>query len=147
MTLRKDDSPDADLTGGCLCGAVRFRATGAAIATTLCHCSLCRRAAGAPLTAWAMFPRDAVVLERGDLTLYASSPGVERGFCGRCGTTLSFGADFLPGLIDLTIASFDEPARVPPQFHMWESERIPWLAIGDDLPRYPELPPMPSEGA
>ncbi len=131
-----------ELTGGCLCGGIRYRVRGAAIVTTLCHCSLCRRAAGAPLVAWAMFPLGSFGLESGALAIYPSSPGVERGFCGRCGTTLSFTASFLPGLIDLTIASFDEPERLPPQLHMWERERIGWLALDDDLPRHPGLPPM-----
>ena len=140
-----DPRPEAssDLTGGCLCGAVRYRVRDEAIVTTLCHCSLCRRAAGAPVAAWAMFPEDAFALESGGFTTYASSPGVERGFCGRCGTTLSFRADFLPGLIDLTIASFDEPERLPPMLHMWERKRLPWLVLGDDLPRHAELPPFP----
>ena len=140
-----DRHEDDDLRGGCLCGALRFRVRNEAIATTLCHCSLCRRAAGAPLVAWAMFPEDAFALERGALATYASSPGVLRGFCAGCGTTLSFSADFLPGLIDLTVASFDEPERLPPQLHMWERSRVPWLVLGDDLPRYAELPPLASE--
>jgi len=137
----------ADLHGGCLCGDVRFSVRGEALLTALCHCSLCRRAAGAPLVAWAMFPLDAVRFERGKPAAYASSTGVERGFCARCGTTLSFTADFLPGLIDLTIASFDEPERLPPQLHMWERKRVAWLELGDDLPRYAELPPQASEDA
>ena len=135
-------APGAELTGGCLCGAVRFAVHGDALLTALCHCSICRRAAGAPAVAWAMYPLDAFRLARGALATYASSPGVERGFCARCGTTLSFTADFLPGLIDLTTATFDDPAELPPQLHMWESKRIPWLMLGDDLPRYAELPPQ-----
>jgi hypothetical protein len=133
------------LAGGCLCGAIRFRVSAEPVVTALCHCSLCRRAAGAPLMAWAMFAENAFALERGELAIYASSPGVRRGFCGRCGTTLSFAADFMPGLIDLTIASFDEPERLPPALHMWESKRISWIQLDDDLPRYAELPPFGSD--
>lgn len=133
--------PD-ERSGGCLCGALRFAVRGDALFSALCHCSICRRAAGAPAVAWAMFPLAAFRLERGALATYASSPGVERGFCGHCGTTLSFAADFLPGLIDLTIASFDDPAALPPQLHMWERERLAWLVLGDDLPRHAELPPQ-----
>ena len=133
---------EGEIAGGCLCGAIRFAVRGEALLTALCHCSICRRAAGAPAVAWAMFPLEAFRLERGALAVYASSPGVARGFCGRCGTTLSFMADFIPGLIDLTIASFDEPAALPPQLHMWERKRLPWLVLGDDLPRHAELPPQ-----
>ncbi len=145
MTASLDSRPGPGLTGGCLCGAVRYRVRDDAVVSTLCHCSLCRRAAGAPAVAWAMFPQNGFVLERGELAIYASSPGVERGFCGRCGTTLSFAATFLPGLIDLTIASFDEPERLPPQLHMWESKRLAWLVLGDDLPRHSELPPFDAD--
>lgn len=131
------------LHGGCLCGAVRFAARGEALLRALCHCGKCRRAAGAPAVAWAMFPLDSFTWTRGAPVTYASSPGAARGFCGTCGTTLSFTADFIPGLIDVTIASFDEPALLPPELHMWDSKRLPWLALDDDLPRHPEFPPQP----
>jgi hypothetical protein len=133
---------EAERAGGCLCGAVRFAVRGEALLTALCHCSLCRRAAGAPAVAWAMFPLEAFRLTNGAFATYASSPGVARGFCGRCGTTLSFAAEFMPGLIDLTIASFDDAGALPPQLHMWESKRLPWLELGDDLPRHAGLPPQ-----
>ncbi len=141
MSDRSNDTEPV-LTGGCLCGALRYAVRGDPLLTTLCHCSICRRAAGAPLVAWAMYPLRDFVLERGKLATFASSPGVERGFCAACGTTLSFAADFIPGLIDVTIASLDEPDELPPQLHMWESRRIPWLVLGDDLPRHAELPPQ-----
>lgn len=46
-----------------------------------------------------------------------------------------------PGLIDITIGSLDDPARVAPTFHYWESRRLPWLLIDDRLPRHAEFPP------
>jgi hypothetical protein len=66
---------------------------------------------------------------------------VSRGFCGRCGTTLTFTADFLPGLVDVTVASLDDPGSLPPRMHIWERARLPWLVLADDRPRHPELPP------
>jgi hypothetical protein len=74
-------------------------------------------------------------------TLYESSPGARRGFCARCGTQISFTADYIPGLIDITIGSLDHPEQVPPTFHYWESRRLPWVHFSDGLPRYPEFPP------
>jgi hypothetical protein len=52
-----------------------------------------------------------------------------------------FTATFLPGLIDITIGSLDSPESLPPTLHHWESTRLPWLHIADDLPRYAEFPP------
>jgi len=128
--------------GGCLCGATRWIARDEPVTVALCHCSMCRRAAGAPAVAWAMWPLDRFEWTRGKPAIYASSEGVERGFCGSCGTPLSFGADFLPGLIDVTVGSLDAPESLPPRMHIWESSRLAWLALADELPRHRELPPQ-----
>lgn len=132
------------LEGGCQCGAVRYRIEGEPVMTALCHCSMCRRANAAPAVAWAMYAASQVTFPQSAPTVYESSPGARRGFCACCGTQISFTADFLPGLVDITIGSLDDPARVPPAFHYWESRRLPWLRIDDGLPRHAELPPMSS---
>ena len=128
-------------SGRCLCGAITYEASGDPIAVAFCHCSMCRRAAGAPVVAWAMFPLEAFALKSGAPAVNASSPGVERCFCGRCGTQLTWAAEFLPGLVDVTVASFDDPASLPPSMHIWDTARLPWLATADSLPRHPEIPP------
>jgi hypothetical protein len=127
--------------GGCLCGATRYQATGDPIVVTFCHCSSCRRAAGAPAVAWAMFPLDRFEITKGKPSQFASSKGVERGFCGGCGTPLMYTAEVLPGLVDLTVGSMDDPSRLPPQMHIWDNRRLDWMVLADDLPRHPELPP------
>lgn len=132
----------APLTGGCQCGAVRYAIAGEPVFTALCHCTMCRRANAAPAVAWAMFRDDQVRFVAGQPTLYAASPEAKRGFCGKCGTQISFTASFIPGLIDITIGSLDKPEAVPPALHYWESKRLPWLHIADGLPRYPEFPPQ-----
>ena len=58
-------------------------------------------------------------------------------FCGRCGTPLSYQAERWPGEIHLTISSLDQPEDFPPTAHVFTEERIPWLDLGDDLPRHP----------
>jgi hypothetical protein len=134
--------PEPSLEGGCQCSAVRYRITGQPVMAALCHCSMCRRANAAPAVAWAMCAESQVEFLGNRLTIYASSSGSRRGFCARCGTQISFTADYIPGLIDITIGSLDEPNRVPPTFHYWESRRLPWLHFSDELPRYPEFPPI-----
>lgn len=130
------------LEGGCLCGATRYRVRGEPVLVSLCHCSMCRRAAGAPAVGWVTCAIPSFELTAGAPKIYPSSKGVERGFCDRCGTPLTFSADFLPGLIDVTLGSFDEAARLEPQMHIWESSRLPWLNLADDLPRHAEFPPL-----
>jgi hypothetical protein len=129
-------------TGGCQCGAVRYEANGEPLVVALCHCSKCRRAGAAPAIAWAMYRDERVRVTGAPPATYSSSPGAQRAFCSRCGTQISFTADFIPGLIDLTVGSFDRPEDLPPSLHYWESKRLPWVRFADELPRFPEFPPM-----
>jgi hypothetical protein len=133
---------DRELEGGCQCGAIRYRATGKPLLAAICHCTMCRRAHAAPAVAWAMFREGQVVFLAGAPTTYASSPGARRGFCAACGSQISFTAHYIPGLIDLTIGSLDHPELVAPALHYWDGERLPWVHFADDLPKYPEFPPV-----
>src|SRR5262245_37906287 len=107
------------IDGGCQCGSVRYRITGSPVLAAMCHWSMCRRANAAPAVAWAMYQESQVTFLNDSLEYYASSPGASRGFCPRCGTQISFTGDDLPGLIDITIGSFDDPSLVSPQLHYW----------------------------
>ena len=133
---------DHILEGGCQCGAVRYQVSGKPIMTALCHCTLCRRAHAAPAVAWAMYEEKNVIFTGNGLKQYHSSTEAKRGFCAHCGTQICFTATYIPGLIDIAIGSLDEPSLIEPTFHYWESERLSWLHISDELPRFPEFPPM-----
>jgi catechol 2,3-dioxygenase-like lactoylglutathione lyase family enzyme len=130
--------------GGCLCGAVRYHATGAPSFATLCHCSSCRRASGAPGVAWVTFPTASFRFTHGEPGCFRSSPPVRRRFCAQCGTPLAYEHDAFPGGVDVTTASLDEPERCPPVDHTWTSERLAWWR---PEPRWPEFPRSRSERA
>ena len=136
---------DAAVTreGGCLCGRVRFTASGEPVAKAFCHCPSCRRAAGAPVVAWAMFPSESVRFTTEALSRYESSPGVVRGFCSRCGTPVSYEGPLIDGLIDLTIAAFDLPGELKPDIHVWHRHRLPWMPVEDGAVTFDELPDRP----
>jgi hypothetical protein len=133
---------DNVLQGGCQCGAVRYEVTGEPVVVAICHCSMCRRANAAPAVAWAMYPENHVRFTGDALKIYKSSPPARRGFCGNCGTQISFTANHMPGLIDLTVGSFDKPGVLTPALHYWDSKRLPWVRFDDDLPKHPEFPPF-----
>lgn len=122
--------------GGCLCGAVRYEITGAVSKPCFCHCASCRRATGAPMVPWGTVARDALRLTRGQLTEYRSSAQVWRGFCAHCGTSLTYRHEARSAEIDVTLVTLDDPARIAPQMHVWVNDRLPWVAIGDSLPRH-----------
>jgi hypothetical protein len=133
---------EPNLTGGCQCGAVRYRTTGKPLMAAICHCAMCRRANAPLAVAWAMFQEAQVTFLRGSPPTYASSPEGKRGFCSVCGTQICFTADYIPGLIDITIGSLDQPDKIAPTLHYWESKRLPWVRFADDLPKFPEFPPV-----
>ncbi|UFN47125.1 GFA family protein [Roseomonas sp. OT10] len=124
------------LQGGCLCGQVRYEAEGAPFHPTICHCGMCRRAAGAPMVAWFSVPREGFRWVAGEPARYASSPGATRCFCRRCGTSLTFAAAQTPDEIDVTTASLDDPEAVPPRDHTHVATRLSWVATDDGLPAY-----------
>ncbi len=124
--------------GGCACGAVRYRARGPGFDAGFCHCRTCRRSSGAPFVGWVTFLRDDFEVQVGEPASSASSPRVTRGFCGRCGTPLTYAHRDTPDRLDVTLASFDEPGSFAPGYHIWVSHKLPWVSLDDGLPRYEE---------
>src|SRR5713226_4661114 len=107
--------------GGCLCGAIRYRAVGEATNATLCHCRTCRKAAGAPIVAWVTFQANDFSFVSGEPVQFRSSPKVLRAFCGACGTPLTYVNENFPLGVDVTVCSLDDPARFEPADHTWVS--------------------------
>ncbi len=126
----------AGFEGGCLCGAVRFTLDSEPRYACHCHCRSCQKAAGAPLVSWATFRDRDLSIIAGVIAEYRSSPGVSRGFCAHCGTSLTYSHTDRPGEIDIAVASLTEPEHITPQSHIWLEDKAPWLAIGDDLPQF-----------
>lgn len=124
-----------ELLGHCLCGNVRFTVRGTVKGAGHCHCESCRRAASSPVTSFFTVPRADAVLAGESLRFYVSSPGVRRGFCGQCGSPMSFETDRRPDDIDLYVASLDNGQSVSISEHWHWDERVDWLNISDDLPK------------
>jgi len=123
--------------GGCQCGSVRFETVGELTNLCVCHCSDCRRSAGAPMVAWATVARTGFRVTHGRLAEYRSSAKAARGFCARCGTSLTYGHDERPDEIDVTLASFDAPEVPAPEAHVWVRSKLPWVVISDGRPQFP----------
>lgn len=122
-------------TGGCQCGAVRFACDGLK-RPSICHCRMCQKAFAAPFGAFVV--AEEVVWTRGAPKHFRSSEKVRRGFCGDCGTPLTY--EYLESAhIDLAICAFDDPAAVAPTMQLAEEQRIGWCENLESLPvRTPE---------
>lgn len=125
--------------GGCMCGAVRYRVTAPPTYAGVCHCEDCRRATGGAYVPWFGTKYETFEITRGEMAEYESSPGIRRGFCGRCGSSLTFGGE---GWTDLgvTIASLDAPERVTPQSNVFLRERLHWVRWNEDMRNYDGFP-------
>lgn len=117
------------ITGGCLCGAIRYAAAGEPLWLAHCHCASCRRATGAPVVTYAGFPAERFAYQSGEPLRYHSSPGVTRRFCGRCGTPLTFEGERWPGEVHVMVCTFDRPEIVTPKRHVFIEEKLPWLHL------------------
>ena len=126
--------------GGCLCGAIRFRATGEPIRTSLCYCTQCRRQTGSAMPAFATFPATAVGLEQGAAAGFSASPRAVRQFCAACGSTL-FWREHDTGEVDVFLGAFDAPERLPPPARqIWTKHRLHWVAAVAAIPAFAEQP-------
>ncbi|MBB3047582.1 hypothetical protein FHR99_001848 [Litorivivens lipolytica] len=130
-------------TGGCHCGAIRYEVSGESLTHALCHCSDCRRHAGAPMVSWTMYPQDALKVTKGTPKIYESSENGRRQFCGDCGTGLFYANEqTLPGLIDIQSSTYDDPESIPARIHIQVAERLNWMERAHELPTFDRYPAM-----
>ncbi len=111
-------------TGQCLCGAVGFSLEWPSAWVAHCHCTMCQRAHGAAYVTWIGMAEDRVRIDdaQGQLRWYASSPGAERGFCARCGSSLFFRSARWAGELHIARANLDGATDRPPSAHaFWET--------------------------
>jgi hypothetical protein len=126
-------SDTSALTGGCLCGRVRFEARPEKREGYYCHCRMCQMAVGNTRAAFINLRKDQVTWTGAAPAYYASSKIARRGFCSTCGTPLSF--EFLESAqMDLTVGAFDEPAAIQPTSHFAVESRIENWHADDGLP-------------
>lgn len=128
-------------SGGCQCGAVRYRFTQKPSGAHICHCRMCQKAFGAFYAPLVGGPLARFELTRGELSIFRSSDQAERGFCNQCGTPLSFG--YIDGdRISVSIGSLDDPECFQPIDQHGIESRLSWA---NDLGNLPDRPPTESE--
>jgi hypothetical protein len=120
-------------TGGCQCGAVRYALTAEPFNPHVCHCRMCQKAFGSAFAPLASVRLDQIRWTRGHPSIFKSSEPVERGFCSRCGTPLTF--RFVEtDRISVSLGSLDHPERVAPARQFGIESRLPWVAHLHELP-------------
>lgn len=113
--------------GRCLCGDVSFQAEGKPRWVLWCHCDSCRRHSGASASTFVSFGHDQMTMLSGEIAKYESSPGVERGFCARCGSTLTCSNHKLPDEVHFHVGAFERAAELTPTGELFGNEKMPWF--------------------
>jgi len=129
---------DTKITGGCLCGAVRYEVSQLPDEDIgYCHCRMCQKALGGLFGCFVIFTgaeqTKTFQFTRGEPKLYRSSARAERGFCAECGTPLLFRDT---KAVAVTMGSLDHPEDFTPKSHSGIESQVPWLKIDDELPRW-----------
>lgn len=119
------------ITGGCQCGAVRFRMNDRPTDVSICHCRMCQKAFGNYIAPLASVRDDDFTWTRGAPDWFQSSSQVRRGFCGKCGTPLAYDA---PTGLAIAAGAFDDPASLPPVIQYGTEGMMPFFAELHRLP-------------
>ena len=134
------------LTGGCLCGAVRYTVDADPLITRICWCRDCQKFGCGSATVNVMFPAEAVHID-GTLCDYESTADsgniMHRGFCPKCGTPVTTGSEARPALLGLRAGTLDDPGAVKPDVLIWAKSAPPWAVFDADIPRHEGQVPQP----
>ena len=124
-------------SGACMCGQVTFEADHDPNRILNCHCQSCRRHTGAPIATLVVFDPNHVRFAGTPRKKFASAPGVKRAFCPNCGTSLTWETTLGDEPIcAIHVSAFSEPDSLVPDGHTFYGERLPWLEVLDQLPRF-----------
>ncbi len=135
-------TPHVPVTGGCLCGAVRYESKQAPTQGYYCHCTICRKAYGGLFSATVTFPGAGFTFTRGELKYYRASRFAKRGFCADCGSPVAFFYEGNPN-VWIKIGSLDHPEDWPMtrdalwgrSVHAHTDTKVSWYEISDGLPQ------------
>jgi hypothetical protein len=130
------------LTGGCLCGGVRYEYAGEPEGASYCHCDDCRKATGGPYTVGVKARADALRIVSGRVKGYTttgdSGKKITREFCPECGSPLFTKGELCPDLVWIKAGSLDKPELIKPSVQTWMQCAVPWAYLSKDLPGFPK---------
>jgi hypothetical protein len=132
------------LTGGCLCGSVRFEVSQPLASAGYCHCTRCQRRTGTAAAASARVAPGSLRVLSGEELIRSFDPddGFKKAFCSGCGSALWAQSPDDPDVVAVRLGTFDADPGIRPSYHQFVTYAAPWEPLPDDgLPRYPERRP------
>jgi hypothetical protein len=138
---------NSPFSGGCACGAIRYRCTSAPIAMLNCHCSDCQRSSGAPFASGVVVMSNDLEVT-GTPQVYAVAAGsgklASRSFCPTCGTPLFTRSDNNAQFTSIRYPSLDDASAFAPMLDIWTSRAQPWVCLDEKIPHFAESPQAPA---
>jgi len=132
------------ITGGCLCGAIRYETAAQPVTARFCWCRLCQYIGAGNATVNVAFPTEGFII-RGAPKDYQrtadSGNRMHRRFCSECGVHLFTASDARPNLIMIRAGTLDNPNIAQPAAAIWVSKAPSYACIQEDLPRFEAQPP------
>lgn len=132
-----------EITGGCLCGAIRYRCSAPPLNMGVCQCDRCQRQSGSAFLIATVFDREAVSID-GALQVYThhdeSGSGLSRHFCPSCGSAVMITLDRYPQIRSMMGGTLDDKSLLRPTYSLWTSSGQPWLTLPDGIILHPDYP-------
>jgi len=133
------------MTGGCLCGAVRYESSGDPGFALLCHCRDCQRQSGSAYAAGLRVPAAGFRVTKGEPKNYVkaadSGNEITRAFCPDCGSMLFLRVSAKPDLVAIRVGTLDDPSGFQPAADIFVKSAQPWDYMNPNLPKYSTYPP------
>lgn len=134
-------------SGGCACGAIRYECSAEPILSFNCHCLNCQKASGSAFASCLIVPAADFELVTGDPKYYTVTADngypISRGFCPECGSPVLIELPYKTRIVIIQAASLDDPSWHRPAADIYTKRAHPWDYMNPDLPKFPELPPIP----
>jgi hypothetical protein len=133
----------AAISGGCLCGKVRYTANAEPMFSGVCHCHDCQKFSGTAFAAVVAMPKAAVSVT-GTLKTFTkngdSGQPIHRRFCPECGSGIIDEADVMPGAVMLNIGTLDDATWVMPASQIYCDSAQHWVQLGGEMKRFAKMP-------
>ena len=133
--------------GGCLCGAIRYRAGGNSFGSVACHCRDCQRIASGSAANFLIMRKAEVSVTQGRAQAWTkqgdSGRAITRSFCGTCGSPLFIALEALPDMAGIAAGSLDDPSAFKPGMEIWLDSAPPWHRPEPDVPHFKKGPVPP----
>ncbi len=131
------------ITGGCLCGAVRYSADAAPTFVGICHCRDCQKYTGSAFAAVVALPKSALTVS-GEMKSFTkagdSGKPIARLFCPECGSSIIDEGEIMPGVVMIGAGTLDDPSWVKPTTQIYCMSAQPWVQLGGDIQRFEKTP-------